>query len=236
MSCDLTATDELTGNSLQVTGVASIMWPGAFAVGCNGRFGNIYIGDGVRNQPYKPPPPPPMQVWRALSNRVPHFHPDLRQCVRLFDVSSLRVFPHCFLPSTRVPTRRRSTTPRSSKRTLSCPRSRRIRSPRSLQRARRGQRSRLKRSRRAGARRSGVWGSRSGGLSGTPQQQANNLYIISCRPQSVVSLSARSLGQKYRPSFRLRCFVPPSSCRLWWHVPCTLLRLSSPAGSRAARP
>lgn len=52
----------VSGAKHQVSGVASVMWPGAFVVSCNGRFGNIYIGDGVRNQPYKPPPPPPLQA------------------------------------------------------------------------------------------------------------------------------------------------------------------------------
>lgn len=33
---------------------------------CGGRFGNIYVGDGVRNQPYRPPPPPPLQASAEL--------------------------------------------------------------------------------------------------------------------------------------------------------------------------
>jgi len=50
------------GAKHQVTGVASMKWPGAYAVACNGRFACLYVGDGVRNVPLSPVAPPPLMT------------------------------------------------------------------------------------------------------------------------------------------------------------------------------
>lgn len=45
---------------LQVGGVRSNLWPGAFVAGQDKRYGNLYVGWGMKNAPYIPLPPPPV--------------------------------------------------------------------------------------------------------------------------------------------------------------------------------
>lgn len=44
----------------QVGGLRSNLWPGAFVVGQDRRFSNMYVGWGVKNAPFVPLPPPPV--------------------------------------------------------------------------------------------------------------------------------------------------------------------------------
>lgn len=44
-----------------VGGIRSLLWPGAYAVGSQSTFANIYIGFGMINSRFKPPMPPPVQ-------------------------------------------------------------------------------------------------------------------------------------------------------------------------------
>lgn len=45
---------------LQVAGLRSNLWPGAYCACQDTHFTNIYVGWGVKNAPFVPLPPPPV--------------------------------------------------------------------------------------------------------------------------------------------------------------------------------
>jgi hypothetical protein len=46
--------------NVQIAGVRSNLWPGAFCAIQGTRFTNIYVGWGIKNAPFLPLPPPPV--------------------------------------------------------------------------------------------------------------------------------------------------------------------------------
>lgn len=52
--------NNLDGVKLQVAGVRSTLWPGAFSVANGKSFSNLYVGWGLKNTPFVPLPPPPI--------------------------------------------------------------------------------------------------------------------------------------------------------------------------------